>query len=166
MSSSIEELEKRVNEALAKLRENDDFLLKNEVNERTITHKLAEYLQQEFPDWNVDCEYNRYRDIPKWLKVPKKKINWNWNDVEGKTVFPDIIIHHRNLTGAENNLLVIETKKSTSTVGKQFDERKLEGFTSSQYNYQFGLYILFYVNEEFKNDPDLEWYKDGRKLLR
>lgn len=164
MSFSKEELEKKVNKALDKLRKNDEFLLKNEVNERTITHKLAEYLYQEFEEWDVDCEYNRLRDIPKWLNVPKNKINWNWDDVEAKTVFPDIIIHHRNLTGAENNLLVIETKKSTSNVGKEFDERKLEGFTSSQYNYQFGIFIRFYCDKEFKKDPYLEWFKDGQKL--
>lgn len=38
---------------------NDDYLLENNLNERTITHKLAEYYQKLFPNWNVDCEFNR-----------------------------------------------------------------------------------------------------------
>ena len=60
--------------------------------------------------------------------------------------------------------LVIETKKSTSTVNNKFDERKLEGFTKSQYNYQFGIFIMFYVGKDFKIDPTLEWYEYGKKL--
>ena len=37
----------------------DRYLLDNDVHEVTISHKLAEYLQYQFPDMNVDCEYNR-----------------------------------------------------------------------------------------------------------
>ena len=40
------ELENIINCCLQKLRRLDRYLLDEEVNERTITHKLAEYLQQ------------------------------------------------------------------------------------------------------------------------
>lgn len=55
----------RVEEALKILLKNDAYLLEHDVNERSITHKLAEYLQQElrkyseFNDYQVDCEYNK-----------------------------------------------------------------------------------------------------------
>ena len=45
--------------ALSELIERDSFLFEADANERSITHKLAEYLQAQFQDWNVDCEYNR-----------------------------------------------------------------------------------------------------------
>ncbi|MCL1902495.1 MAG: hypothetical protein FWG18_02595 [Alphaproteobacteria bacterium] len=41
--------------------------MKNEVNERSQTHKLAEYLQYLLPHWNVDCEYNKKLTDPKTL---------------------------------------------------------------------------------------------------
>ena len=39
---------------------NDFYLLEIGTNERSVAHKLAEYLQQEFPNRHVDCEYNRH----------------------------------------------------------------------------------------------------------
>lgn len=39
--------------------ERDRHLLTVKANERSITHKLAIYLEPLFPDWDVDCEYNR-----------------------------------------------------------------------------------------------------------
>ncbi len=47
------------------LMKHDAYILINNVNERTITHKLAEYYQNIFPGWNVDCEYNRNLSGPK-----------------------------------------------------------------------------------------------------
>lgn len=55
---------------------------------------------QNFPKWNVDCEYNR-------VKYDFKKVN-------GKLVNPDIIVHHRNTFV---NLLVVEVKKSGNKKG-------------------------------------------------
>jgi len=53
------EIERKVKSCLQILREQDKYLLDNDLNERTITHKLATYLQEEFQEFNVDCEYNR-----------------------------------------------------------------------------------------------------------
>lgn len=43
----------------------DGYLLANNLSERSITHKLAEYYQDIFHEWNVDCEYNRNLGGPK-----------------------------------------------------------------------------------------------------
>ena len=94
---------------LLKLKKNDWKLLKSDVNERSITHKLAIYLQENFPNFDVDCEYNRDGLDPKMLNLPVSNILDN--DTEAKTVFPDIIIHER---GTKNNILVIEVKKSSN----------------------------------------------------
>lgn len=37
----------------------DSYLSDVDANERSQTHKIAEYLQQILPEYNVDCEYNR-----------------------------------------------------------------------------------------------------------
>lgn len=47
------------------------------------------------------------------------------NDTEARTVYPDIIIHHR---GTDDNLVVIEIKKTTSQEANDFDRRKLLAF--------------------------------------
>ena len=63
MSSTKDEIKGIIKCCLQKLRKLDKDLLDINVNERTITHKLAEYLQKHFPEFNVDCEYNRYLKI-------------------------------------------------------------------------------------------------------
>src|SRR5438552_3902549 len=101
------EVKHSVHNALTNLLQNDSLLLEHNASERSITHKLAEYLQKEFAGWNVDCEYNRNRGEIKRVPVPRDRVRGD--DLESKTVFPDIIIHKR---GTDRNLLVIEVKKS------------------------------------------------------
>lgn len=42
-----------------------------DVNERSQTHKLAEYIQQTLPDYNIDCEYNKNLTKDKELDFTK-----------------------------------------------------------------------------------------------
>ena len=62
---SLEEINGRICKSIIRFLTKDLFLLRGNVHERSVTHKLAEYLQQEFLDWNVDCEYNRKGVKPK-----------------------------------------------------------------------------------------------------
>ena len=64
---TIPEIQKNVEKAINLLFLWDFFLLKNGVNERAVSHKLAEYLQTLFKGWNVDCEYNKKGLNPKEL---------------------------------------------------------------------------------------------------
>ncbi|RZD14205.1 MAG: hypothetical protein EVJ47_05925 [Candidatus Acidulodesulfobacterium ferriphilum] len=101
-------------------------MLKNNLNERSITHKLAEYIQKYFSDYNVDCEYNRMPNkrnnngeaeakfIPKELNLSVSKTRSN--DDKGTTVYPDIIIHKRGSN--KSNLIVIEAKKKANVTKK------------------------------------------------
>lgn len=142
------ELKYKVQKALYKLFKNDSFLLYADVNERSISHKFAEYLQQEFDEWNVDCEYNRdYNETKKlneWKSRCMKK-DLKPEEDRAKTVYPDIIIHHRNTS---NNLLVIEIKKSENRDEGECDIEKILNFiedSESLYNYSYGLFINFKV---------------------
>lgn len=126
----------RVRKAIALLIKNDTFLLQCNVNERSISHELAEYLQAEFQEWHVDCEYNRDHDLTKQLNLPTDECRID--DTEAKTVFPDIIVHHRNNNA---NLLVIEVKKSSNPDNGAFDRRKLKAFVGPPFSYQHGLFL-------------------------
>jgi len=56
--SDVEINEKLLN-SLGYLLRFDHYLLENDINERSISHKLAEYLSFEFPNYNIDCEFNK-----------------------------------------------------------------------------------------------------------
>ena len=146
-----DEVKERVTRTLGLLRARDRYLLENGANERSITHKLAEYLQQEFPDYNVDCEYNLHGPLPKRLL----------RECEGRAqdlVYPDIVIHLRGID--DRNLLVIEAKPRKRFDVPKCDRIKLEEFTKQDgdYHYEFGLFIGF----DELHDPQLVWFRDGR----
>ncbi len=146
------DIQKAVIRAIEKLKSNDAGLLNISVNERTISHKLAEYLQQEFTRWHVDCEYNRKMEDRKTLHVNYDKVTDN--DIEAKTVFPDIIVHHRQ---SDDNLLVIEMKKNGIELIR--DETKLRAFTSPEYAYLFGLLLILK-----RNDFEMQWFAKGERF--
>ncbi len=153
---------KKVIAALADFINLDIYLLQRDVNERSITHKLAEHLQRQFPEWNVDCEYNRDMDNPKRLRI--KKIEITSDDTEGRTTYPDIIVHKRG--NNDNNKLVIEVKKnrSVSCKDKTVDINKVKAFTSSkEFKYERGLFLLLPVEG---NDAKLSWYRNGEMYCK
>lgn len=143
--------------ALNQLFKNDAFLLDTEVHERSTAHKLAEYLQQQFLDWHVDCEYSKKGLDQKILD------NIRGCDEQRKTnrVYPDIIIHRRN---CKDNLLVIEMKLERLSKINECDNKKLIEFTKKEgeYAYQLGLFIGFAKLDE----PQIVWYKNGKQQHR
>jgi hypothetical protein len=52
---TLSEAKKILARCISSLRKNDSVLLTNDVSERAVAHKFAEYLQQEFRTVNVDC---------------------------------------------------------------------------------------------------------------
>lgn len=90
--------------AIVSLLERDLDLFLTDVHERTVAARLALYLQDEFADWHVDCEYNRDGHDPKEINLP-----------EGITrPYPDIIVHRRRQGEPGANLLVVELKLSSN----------------------------------------------------
>lgn len=132
------EVKQRVLAAYNELLSRDSDLLTVDANERSITHKLAEYLQRRFSDWNVDCEYNRARGLPKRIESGRRDASIR--DTDARTAFPDIIIHKR---GTEENLVVIEAKKSTTVSGSD-DRVKLHAYLAD-HRYRHAFEILFPV---------------------
>lgn len=143
------EIQEKVLNSIKKLFDEDIFLLKADANERSISHKLAIYLQDEFTELknlSVDCEYNRDMDFD-----PKRMDDWKSrcaqevesDDVHAKTVYPDIIVHERG--NNDNNLLVIEIKKSNNS-DNGCDKEKIKNFIKDL-NYDFGVFINIGVKD-------------------
>ena len=137
------EVEKHLINALEKLLEKDGYLLKVKANERSITHKVGLYLASEFLSFDVDCEYNRDGVSSKELiSLANEKITAD--STEAVTVYPDIIIHQRGAN--KKNLLVIEAKKSNSSVKDEVDLNKLKAF-KRDLKYKFAAFVKFNLSD-------------------
>ncbi len=157
---SPDEVKSRVEGALRDLWRYDSYLLEKDVSERAITHRLAIYLESRFPDYHVDCEYNRNRQWPKSYREIAIKISEDLKEdltdpdilEEGKarTAFPDIIVHWRG-GNAPTNLLIIEVKKAKGKTQciDRMDDVKLRAFTSEdqEYKYWYGLALQLPVKD-------------------
>jgi hypothetical protein len=62
---------------------NDQYLLLNNANERTIAHRFAVYLEKEFEhsEYKVDCEYNKLGQ--KIKNVDREEPLFRWSEVPG-----------------------------------------------------------------------------------
>ena len=139
----------KVVKALRVLFIKDECLLDNDVHEITISHKLAEYLQYQFSDMNVDCEYNR--QIPPDNGDPIKR-----RSDTGNPVRPDIIVHKRGSN--ENNCLVIEIKAERDQTSK--DTKKLKDYTNPKtLGYKFGLFLG--IDRKNKYIPQVLCFHNG-----
>jgi hypothetical protein len=157
MMYSREEILDKIKTACNILLDKDRYLLREDANERSITHKLAEYLEPEFPGWDIDCEYNRDGSLPKKLNTYIKP--GQTDDTDAKTVYPDIIIHHRGRQGADNNFIVIETKKD-SYHGEDYDLAKLTAY-KKDLAYQFAFKITFPTDS---NDNSIDVAENIREV--
>jgi hypothetical protein len=83
----------------------ETHLLEKDLGERTLTHRLAVQIEKQFPGWEVDCDYNRLGE--RTLRLPKGSIV-STDDEIGKSIFPDIVVHQREIP---NNLVAIEVRK-------------------------------------------------------
>ena len=159
-------LKEKMEAAMKKLRQKDIALIDVDANERSISHRLALYIEGQFEGWDVDCEYNRYGYGDKKAILNEDLLN-HWrrfpvslSDQDAKSIFPDIIVHHRC---TNKNLLVVEVKKSTTDWNSELDVQKLVALTLKKYKfaYEFGLRLVISMNDT--NDK-YEWYQDGNKF--
>lgn len=138
-----------IENAIEKLKINDRVLLDKKMEWAT-AHRLALYLEEYFPGWDIDCEYNK---MGHGLDTK--------HNSHGKYKRPDIVIHKRERFEKENNLLVIEIKMNSSD---DEDENKLIDLTSPPnesrpFQYQNGLKISFFPKLYFK------WFKGGQEIV-
>ena len=120
----------------------------------------------------MDCEYNRRGEKNKKLisEYPSKP-SPSVSEEEARTVFPDIVVHHRTI---KSNLLVIEIKKSSSHDDGEADKKKLRCFLMDKnYRYQYGLFLrlgnsgcteakLLLINGNSEQPDEVDWCEDIR----
>lgn len=152
-------IEEKIKKALNEFCSNDrdKLLLEYGANERSITHRFAVCLAGQFPEYDIDCEYNRMLiDETDFSEFLKKQICLSFKKVEssddkGITVYPDIIIHKRD--SKESNLLVIECKttKNSTFSAKDYDYKKLNAYMNDpNLGYSFSAFIEFPVGGSSK----------------
>lgn len=162
-----EEIKSKVNVALKKLYFNEFRVIQCKTNENCISHKFAEYLQQEFVEYNVDCEYDRNNCSgerhTKFLDEYKERMISIYHEPVRGDVRPDIIVHTRFSNA--NNILVIEAKKDkepNENLECKKAIEKVKAFTEIEvgttYHFQLGLY--FKINTS-PVSFDLYWVKQG-----
>ncbi|HWO56406.1 MAG TPA: hypothetical protein VNN55_02445 [bacterium] len=133
-------------------------LLVRESSERSITHKLAEHLQAYFPEFKVDCEYNRHGSEVKRLRNHGEPTTSN--DLGVRSVYPDIVVHERGRDS--KNVLVIETKKSSSRQPHEWDCNKLKEFTGTLFRYEIGLLLVLDLRR--MRLSKVQCFKNGKKV--
>jgi hypothetical protein len=142
MTSDLDIL-KTIKHSFLSVVENDSVLLKITANERSVTHRLAVYLERQFEGtgFQVDCEYNRDRRKPKRLKEFKRKISSD--NTKGVTVYPDIIVHKRD---TDENLIVIEAKFERSSLDcNQLDSCICDRCKLRAYKNDLGYSYAFFI---------------------
>lgn len=135
--------------ALTILFQADGDLLIRDAAERTIAQRLARYLEDEFPGFHVNVEYNRHGFDKKRLDLP--------DDCGGakRRVYPDVVVHRRGHDKA--NLLVVELKKSTNPESRDCDRAKLTAM-KAQLHYAFAVFVEIPAGPgAHKRKPVQEW---------
>ena len=176
---SAEEIKDAVRQALQKFYLNDIYLIHADVHERSLTFRLGMYLQELFPSWNVDCEYNKNIETIRMNKLlgtrcqdfPEMRCR-KCGQQRSCTVFPDIIIHRR---GTSQNLLVIEAKKDAKASEKDADIQKIDAYLwEFSLKYRCGLFLdfkeslsetienlIWFPSKDTKNENRQETGSDG-----
>jgi hypothetical protein len=113
----------KVIDALSDFYGRETDLLQRDPGERALTHRFAVAVERQFPQWNVDCDYNRLGERT-WL-LPKASIV-STDDELGKSIFPDIVVHRR---AVPEHLLAIEVRKASNHQPPAHDRHKLRGLT-------------------------------------
>jgi hypothetical protein len=138
MRAEVEAELDKVVRALGEFYARETHLLDKDLGERVLTHRLAVHLEHQFAGWDVDCDYNRLGE--RRLKLPRGSIV-STDDDSGKSVFPDIVVHHRAIP---ENLLAIEIRKAANHQPIEHDRHKLRALTDPHlwFAYRIGLLLV------------------------
>lgn len=174
LSADVEwkEIKQRIRDAVWQLQELDGPLLEIAVHERTITHRLAIYLEPHFSSWDVDVEYNRSgpgdsKEIPDWEEIDWERyaegltVEELTREVKDRTTYPDIIVHHR---GTEENLVVIEVKKA----GESWDADRLKLRVLGHQvglNYSHAAFVEIPVADDHLREPNIARISAEREAI-
>lgn len=147
MNNIQKDLLEILDKAIEKFNNKENYLLKNNLSERCICSKFAQYLDREikeitdYSEYEVDVEYNRGFDGKD--NKPKKLYD--------KNAVVDLIVHKRGYDQfyGFDNLICIEMKKTNDNRGKkgiQKDRERLRVLVSNEYGFCYKLGIMLIAN--------------------
>jgi hypothetical protein len=146
------EVHAAVDAAIKTLCANDQHLLRVDASERSLSHRLAVHLTPKFSNYEIDCEYNRDGFDVKKLSLSERGVKDD--ELDAVTVFPDIIVHKRG--SQDQNLLVIEMKKASSSVDHKYDIEKLSAF-KNQLKYCFAVHVVIGFRKDGQFTREINW---------
>ena len=176
-NEKIIELMNIFEKAKEKFLKDEKEIIRIDINERTLSARLMFHLQilllenesykETYKPYSVDCEYNRMNEYK--IKALKRYENFEIDDNSDKIrkIFPDIILHKRK---EEDNLIVIEMKKSTSNNKdcKEKDRERLKIMTDlndpNNFNYTLGVY--FEIDTTGNNNHIIEFFVNGKEYKK
>jgi hypothetical protein len=160
----IEEIKNKIKQCLETLYQKDSILFERNngkgLCERCIVFRFAYYLQNTFPDYFVDCDFN--------------SASVNGRPVDGKPVinpdrrtstkrFVDIIVHNRTFRQA-NDFICFEIKKWNNNDMRvsEKDKNNLKVLTS-EYGYHYGFHLIL---GKTINETKWEIFQNGESSNR
>jgi hypothetical protein len=126
----------RVVAALKEFYGRESFLFEHDLGERTLVHRLAIHVERQFPDFEVDCEFDRLG--PRTMNLPRGSIV-STDDHLGKSIYPDIVVHQR---AVPNNLIAIEIRKAANHQPVEHDRQKLRALTDPHIWFAYWIGVL------------------------
>ncbi|BDP40284.1 hypothetical protein DAETH_02530 [Deinococcus aetherius] len=179
----------RFQRALAELWAFDRVLIERRLGQKTVTHRLAVYLERQFPGFHTDCEYSRNSRVdedtydfpsmsrPRQRDLRRNLVRQGLSEGEAEDAahtvthaYPDIIVHYRE----ENhlNLLVVETRllgDGRGWGGVLEAREKLQRYTlqgeKGLYRYAVGLLVELGVTEG-GDQSIVHQFRDGQEVGR
>jgi hypothetical protein len=130
------------------------FLFAQDLGERTLAHRLAVQLEKQFPDFDVDCDFDRLG--PRTLQLPHGSIV-STDDHLGKSIYPDIVVHQRSVP---NNLIAIEVRKAGNHQPLEHDRQKLRALTDPHIWFAYWIGVLLTLGKN--NVTSVEVYASGQ----
>jgi hypothetical protein len=140
--------------ALKEFYAHEAFLFEHDLGERTLTHRLALHVERQFPDFEVDCDFDRLG--PRTLNMPRGSIV-STDDHLGKSIYPDVVVHQRSVP---NNLIAIEVRKTSNHQPVEHDRQKLRALTDPHIWFAYWIGVLLTLGKN--NVTSVEVYASGK----
>jgi hypothetical protein len=131
----------KVVEALREFYASETFLFEHDLGERSLTHRLAVYVEKQFADWNVDCHFDRLG--ARTMQLPHGTIV-STDDHLDKSIYPDIVVHRRDIP---ENLLAIEVRKASNHLIEEHDRQKLRALTDPHLWFAYAIGVLLTLDK-------------------
>jgi hypothetical protein len=114
----------------------ETFLFEQDLGERTLTHRLAVQVERQFPEFEVDCDFDRLGQ--RTLNLPHGSIV-STDDHLGKSIYPDIVVHQRRVP---KNHIAIEVRKASNHQPVEHDRHKLRALTDQHVWFAYWIGVL------------------------